>query len=39
MAGYEAGLKARHLFHALGAWPMIIGATVAVLRAKRGRKR
>lgn len=38
IAGYEAGLQARHVFQALGMWPMIVGATVAVVKAKIGSK-
>ena len=36
IVGYEAGLQARHVFQALGMWPMIVGATVSVVRAKSG---
>ena len=38
LAGYEAGLQARHVFQAVGVWPMIFGAAVSVVRAKSGRK-
>ena len=38
LVGYEAGLQGRHVFQALGMWPIIVGATVAVVRAKSGRK-